>query len=182
MNFIAKNLKQAGVFNTVLIVVTIALQTYLTCTAINMSLFNYFNDLIVIAALVHGLFYAFYGYKKKAANYYKAFMYLALIAFISSAISHFPYSANAKFNTCIALLRIIPIALLAFKKDFGRKNSLTCALLVFVCSLLILGGVSIQFSHLFKLIVLNLNQILLSAITIIFVEAKYADKEARGTK
>ena len=102
MNFIAKNLKQAGVFNTILIVVTIALQIYLTCTAINMSLFNYFNDLIVIAALVHGLFYAFYGYKKNAASYYKAFMYLALITFISSAISHFPYSANA--NLIHALL------------------------------------------------------------------------------
>ena len=183
MNFITKNLKQAGIFNTILITITIVLQIYLMCNISNRPALQLFNSVIILIALVSGLFYAFYGYKKEAAKYYKLFMILTLITFVSSVASHLPYFAKATFNTCAAFARIIPIALLTFKKDFGKKNSIICACVVFACSLLILIGsiVITRISTPYN-IVLSLNQVLLSAIVIIFVEAKYADKDARGTK
>ena len=152
------------------------------CTTSNMPILQFFNDIVVIAALISGLAYAFYGYKKNVANYYKAFMYLAFVAFTFSAISHLLYFNNAKLNTCAAIARVIPIALLTFKMDFGRSNSVTCACLVFDFSLLILIGSLIIFGSKPANIILSLNQVLLSAIVMIFVAEKYVDKESRGTK
>ena len=182
MNFITKNLKQAGVFNTILIATAIIVQVYLLCIDIDMPTLPFAICVIVIIALAFGLFYAFYGYKKEAAKYYKAFMVLSLISYVVSAISHLPYFANAKVRTFAAFARIIPLIFLSFKKDFGKKNSVICASVVFICSLINLIGTIMKLNFAPVYILSSLNQVLLSAITIIFVEAKYADKEARGTK
>lgn len=184
MNFITKNLKQAGIFNTVLIVIATILQIYQLCIMDYKSASGilYFYDIITIIALVSGLFYAFYGYKKEASKYYKVFMALTFITFLCSAISNLPYS-YLMILTCISFVRLIPIALLAFKKDFGKKNSIICAYTTFALTLaIVLIGVFVFVTPLKYLITLILNNVLLSVIVIIFVEAKYADKEARGTK
>ena len=182
MNYITKNLKKAGIFNATLIIIAIVLRVY------QMSLYGFkyvsfimcFYDVATIVALLSGLFYAFYGYKKSAAKYYKVFMILTLIAFLASAIGDLPYSYLIVI-TCLAFIRLIPHVLLAFKKDFGKKNSLICAYVAFVLTLAIVFiGAFVFVVPLKNLIVQILNNILLSAITIIFVEAKYTDKEARG--
>ena len=181
MNFITKNLKQAGVFNTILIVITIILQIYLMFVEGFKPALQPYNYVMIIAS-IFGLIYAFYGYKKHAAKYYKAFIFLALIAFVLSAISFVPNFSQWKIGTCLAFVRIIPIALLGFIKDFGKKNSLICAYVAFVCSSIIFISAIMQNDYILARIALGLIQVLISAITIVFVEAKYADKASRGAK
>ena len=60
MDFITKNLKQAGIFNTVLIAISLILQIYITFT-VNALPFDYFFSVLVIAALICGFFYALKG-------------------------------------------------------------------------------------------------------------------------
>ena len=184
MNFITKNLKQAGIFNATLIVITLILQVYQMCSmSVRLSV-HFINNISIVIALISGLIYAFYGYKKEAAKYYKAFMFLTLFAFVFSFISYLQRSYLI-IPACLAFIRLIPLALLAFKKDFGKKNSVICAYMVFVLTIItVLVGpfVYVDVNYSLMLIALSLNNILLTAIIIIFVEAKYADKEARGTK
>ena len=187
MNFITKNLKQAGIFNATLIIATLIFQVYQICVITGTYGFNamhFINNISIIIALISGLCYAFYGYKKTAAKYYKAFMILTLIAFVCTLI---PYLQKSYLMVvaCLAFARIIPLVLLTFKKDFGKKNSVICAYITFALTLatMIIGPffyVSAQTSS--YGIALSLSNILLAAIIIVFVEAKYADKEARGAK
>ena len=186
MNFIIKNLKQAGIFNTLLIVIALALQIYVTFT-VNALPFDYFFSVLVMVALFCGFFYAFNGYKKDAAKYYKLFMNICLLTYFSSTLSDLFYMDDFRVNwtmvgTYAAFLRVIPIALLAFVKDFGKKKSLICANLVFLFTLFIFVRALIVYSQYFSLIVMDLSQLALSAIVVVFAVAKYKDKEARGTK
>ena len=182
MNFINNNLKKAGIFNTALIAITLVLQIYQMFVTNYIPTFEFINDVIVIVALMFALFYSFYGYKKSVAKYYKGFIILTFITFTISAVSHVQYFANAKFNAFASIARVIPIALLAFKKDFGRKNSVICALVTFILTFAMFIESFIQVSSYPVLIILSFNRVLISSIVLLFVEAKYDDKEARGTK
>ena len=42
------------------------------CIVSSTSAYECFNEVVIIVALLSGLLYAFYGYKKDAAKYYKA--------------------------------------------------------------------------------------------------------------
>ena len=189
MDFIVKNFKKAGIFNTVLICITLLLQLYymfLTPAYSYATFFDYFFCVAMIVALIFGMFYAFSGYKKSSAKYYKAFIYLSLLACLSFAIDDLLYINNPVFSsmtgTYASFIRVVPIALLAFVKDFGKRNSRICAYLQFALSLFIFVRGLVLYSEVITEIIVYACYLLLSAIMVVFVEEKYKDKAARGTK
>ena len=188
MSFITKNLKKAGIFNTLLICITILIQIYYLIVLYPQGAYfiDFAYSIVMVIALIFGLFYAFSGYKKNGSKYYKLFLLLTLLACIGVVIDDFFYIYSYMFSsmlgTYLAIIRIIPVAILAFAKDFGREKSLMCAYSQFILSLVIfIRGIAL-YGDFFLQIVQFFGYLLLSIILVIFVEAKYLDKETRGTK
>ena len=186
MNFIKDNLKQAGIFNAILIAIAIVLEAYILFTT-KEFISDYLFSISIIVALVFGLFYSINGYQKNAAKYYKLFMNMCVLAYFLSAASDLFYIDDAVFGasmitTYASFVRLIPIAILAFARDYGNRNSLICAYVVFLITLFIFIRCIVVYSEYSGLIIDDLSQLVLSGIIVVFVAAKYEDKDARGTE
>lgn len=185
MNFISKNLKKAGIFNSILILIATILCIINLFTV--RSFFGvYVLNVSLVASLVSGMIYSCYGYKKDVANYYKGFMVLFFIAILADCICEIPYLSSSTYSSMISTIanfaRLIPLFLLAFVKDFGKKRSTICAYLVFALGLFILCRTFIFYSNDLEYITIGLSEIASAAVGIILVNEKYADKESRGAK
>ena len=180
MEFITKNLKQAGIFNTALIVVGLAYDVFNLFNARNV--YNVIAVVLQIVAYCFALNYAFKGYKKSAAKSFKMFLY----AFALSMITTMAYTLiNGKapmHSTVFAAIRLVCVVILAFGKDLGKTKSYALAgtsLLFATISVVkqLTNDVSLA-----RQLITSLSAFILSAVLFIFIVAKYKDKESRVAK
>ena len=183
MKLINDNLKKTGIFNSILIVIALALRLM---NIGKMPIIALVDALINVIALLCGLLYSLNGYKKDVAKYYKAFMCLyalgSLISFISP-LRRFGFSPTNQTNLVhiIHFVVLVCTCLLALVKDFGEHNSKATALV-----LLVMNGV-ILVNDLISGAIVDVDYVSLSIfvqaiITYVLVSQKYADKEFRGAK
>ena len=176
MELINDNLKKAGYFNSVLIVAAIILRAI---NFANSPTLMMVDNAVCILALVFGLLYSLNGYKKDAAKYYKAFIYLYLISSLFALIGPILGERNILMIISRALV-FIAVFVLAFIKDLGENKSSKLALAIFVINVATLCyGVT---SKAIPFIIMHLGNVALSCILCVFVSAKYADKKSRGAK
>ena len=173
MKLLSDNLKKAGYFNAALIIVAILFRLYFITV---FPIATKIDSIICIAALIFGLFYSLSGYKKDAAKYYKAFMYLYLISSIFSLVA----SCDGNVLSIIANVIILVSAfILSFVKDLGEKKSDGLALVILAISIFKLCIVTTKTIPHISVAFANL---MLACILCVFVAAKYADKKSRGAK
>ena len=176
MKLINDNLKKAGYFNAFLTVIAIVLRIFQIVSA---PIYVKIEAVICIIALVFGLFYSLNGYKKDAAKYYKAFIYLYLISSLFALIGPILGERNILMIISRALV-FIAVFVLAFIKDLGENKSSKLALAIFVINVATLCyGVT---SKAISFIIMHLGNVMLSCILCVFISAKYADKASRGAK
>ena len=179
MKLINDNLKKAGYFNAFLTVIAIVLRIFQIVSA---PIYVKIEAVICIIALVFGLFYSLNGYKKDAAKYYKAFIYLYLISSLFALIGPI-FAILGERNILMIISRalvFIAMLVLAFVKDLGENKSSKLALAIFVINVATLCyGVT---SKAIPFIIMHLGNVALSCILCVFVSAKYTDKASRGAK
>ena len=181
MNFITKNLKQAGVFNTLLIVVGIV---YDIARLFNQN--NTYNVILIVLlqliAYSFALSYAFKGYKKNAAKSFKLFVYAFGLSLLATIIRTIVSNDAPVIATVNSIIGFIPVAILAFVKDLGKKRSLSLAGVSLASGVFGIVYVALTAPEFARTLLTTLSGLILSAVLFIFVIAKYRDKEARGAK
>ena len=186
MNFISKNLRKSRYFNLVLIVISLALSIYKLTTNYKNG-FDYFYRPCLVISLISALIYALYGYKKESAIYYKAFMFLYFVSLILSAYNEVLHLDNPSVNwtmisTYANFARVIPVFLLTFIPNFGEKKSKICSYILFGLSLFIFARTCIVHGVFIGYTISALAQLTMSAVAVVLVNEKYADKASRGAK
>lgn len=151
------------------------------------SIFAVWNFVNVLA-LICGIIYLRRGYTKAAANYYKAFILLLMLASVVLAVLNY-INQGLGSGTIMMLIKIIILAVLAFGKDLGKaKTWLLFSVLVIID--IMFGIVSYMFPGSLEVTANDLTWIrsavlfsrLIMDLTIAFaIRGKYADKDARGT-
>lgn len=183
MEFITKNLKTVGIINTILIVAVLIAKGI---TFLGSPVILKVESIIGAIGLIFGFIYAYKGYKKEGAKYYKLFMYTYFINSIFPVVLTIVDSGLNKSLILPIVLRIIIlvcICLLVFVKNFGKTKSFIAIGIVLLIN--VVRFVSVFFAPNAinaPLITTSLENLLLAIIAFIFVVCKYADKEARGTK
>lgn len=185
---INKNLKKTGIINIIIILATIALRL---SKVGSMDMLATINACICSIALAVGVIYAITGYKKTSAKYYKIYMFLYLVSCIIALIAPFDLlsrglaglSLYLNIFCCIAI--VVCIGILSFGKNLGKDKSINLSYTVLaistVESLILLLDDQKIFTPLDK-ISTSLSYLLLAIILILFVSAKYADKESRDAE
>ena len=138
-----------------------------------------------IIALISGIVYLAYGYKKKAAVYYKFFMVILVIgqAIICyrQTVGTFPIMPSAAILNIISLIVLV---ILATGKDLGKSKSylivailLACRLIALILDIIVFSGATI-----FSVLSHAASNVLLAGAVAFMVTGKYLDKDSRGTK
>lgn len=177
MKLINDNLKKAGYFNAVLIVIAIVLRI-ISFSVLSSS--TMLDSIIFIATLVFGLLYSLNGYKKDSAKYYKAFLYLYLVSNTFSVSVLFVNRLNL-FISILKILEFVLLFVLAFIKDLGANRSTNLSLLILIISVIDVLYGAIKIGNIIS-ISSGFSALVLSCALCVFVSAKYKDKEARGAK
>ncbi|MBP5288273.1 MAG: hypothetical protein J6Z79_00180 [Clostridia bacterium] len=131
-------------------------------------------------ALICGGVYLIKGSGKNVATLYKCFILLVSLGVLSRLIGTFIHPGFG-LSVCLMIAILIALLVLTFVKDLGKRNSM-----IVLCVLLLLelvqGIVSFDVNEVLSSIVGNLSRLVLAGTIGIAMSAKYADKEARGTK
>lgn len=175
-----KNNKVIGIIDTILIVIGIG---YDIARVFTMNSIGFLPGIIFqIIAYCFALDYAFRGHKKDAAKSYKRFLFAFALSMLITLIRCF-YKGNLPMSfNILSAISLLFVLVLAFKKDFGKRNSY---ILAFGILLLSIAKIVIQyFSGLltFESLFASLSSLIISITLCIFVIAKYIDKESRGSK
>ena len=152
------------------------------------SIFAIFN-LVNALAFICGIIYAWKGYTKQAAGYYKAFILLTMLAAVVLAVLNY---MNQGFGTgtVLMIIRIIILAVLAFGKDLGKKRTwmlfwvlVAVDFLYSIISYMFPGALDVTDNVMTVFRMESLFSRLIMDVTIaLAIRGKYVDKEARGTK
>ena len=180
-----------------------ALAVILIGVAIVLQIVGFFNPdtlavgvvlgVLLMLGLGSAILYLLFDARKKAANYYKFFMFtyaaeavyavIAALVFASSVTSW--GSANMCFVNIVEILGSVCIAvcicLLAFRKNLTKNPSLLVArlnLAVTVVKGVIHCLVVHDFATYYPLFV---GTVVMAVVVLIMVRQKYADKDQRGT-
>lgn len=188
MNKIINNLKKAGILNTVLIAITLLLEV-LGLLVMSAFASDRLLNIANIIALLSGLFYVYTGYRKGSAKFFKLFMVIYAIASIYDVIADCAYCISNKV-TLLCIIELLAnglagfsVVVLAFTKNFGKKASLVLGkfnLILTVVSDLIFG--IFIYKDMMVYIDIYFGDIVLACLCLIFIVAKYANKETRGAK
>ena len=186
MNFISKNLKKASYFNTTFVLVAIVLNLYSFVEGLY-STYAYVLCGCSIFGLLSALVYTTYGHKKENAAYYKLFMLLFFASCVLDIYEDVLSFSSPEFNGSMIssyanFARIIPLFLITFIKDFGEKRSKICSYIVFGLSLFMFVRALIVYNSILGYVVYTLSSVAMAAVTVILVNEKYVDKQARGAK
>lgn len=175
----------------ILIVLIIAAQVVIFLTSETSTLLKTGTAISTIA-LVSALIYVMTGFGKKGAKFFMIYMLLYSLAEIPTFIGQIMKAVNREPGQAVMMLvtaiSIIALIILALMKDLGRKVSFTLVTVILVLDLLTAfvsifmeasGGAIIGI----PVAIIQCGQrILLAAVAYLLVQAKYADKEARGTQ
>lgn len=178
MKLINNNLKKAGYFNSLLILICIVLNII---NIFNVPIYIKIDSIVCIIALIFGLFYSLNGYIKNAAKYYKAFIFMFLISSVFSFIASISGGDNNYLIVASNVAILLSIVILAFVKDLGEKKSNSFAITILllnavkICAVIITKSLSLA-------VRIHLSNFVLACILCVFVSAKYKDKESRGAK
>lgn len=141
--------------------------------------------ILEIIALISGVIYLAFGYKKNAAAYYKTFMVIMVITQAFMCYRQMITGVSEK----VAILNIIPFAMLvilATGKDLGKATSYVIAAIPLACRLIILILDITTFGVMpntgFTIISHAVSNVLLAGTAAFMVTGKYLDKAERGTK
>lgn len=148
------------------------------------AIWNFVNAL----ALICGIIYLRRGYTKAAANYYKAFILLLMLASVVLAVLNY-INQGLGSGTIMMLIKIIILAVLTFGRDLGKtKTWLLFTVLVIldilfgIVSYMYPGSVEMTANDLTGIRLAVLFSRLIMDLTIAFaIRGKYEDKDARGT-
>ena len=140
--------------------------------------------LVFAIAMICGFIYANKGYSKEAHNYYKAMMCfyaLAALIMIITAIR----TSSFGLGELVAIIKIVLLLILGFGKDLGKKNTWIIFYIVLVLEL-IFSPLMMVFNMspsaaLPVPIPTTLARLVIAGILGLCIEAKYRDKDARGT-
>ena len=187
MKLTSSLLKTISLILAILSIVAFAAGVYVLVTSpvIHNNSGMLFALLIWMASLVFAAIYGFKGFGKPAAKFYKAFLILVLI----SLLVYLWLGVNCLLNgearpdlatVILTALCCICVAIFAFVKDFGKLASTVFAYIYLIAGLAIffIGLLTAEIPA----IIVSFGQFLLAEITFVLVDAKYIDKDARGTK
>ena len=148
--------------------------------------FSIFSDALIVLATVAGFLYAIKKYKKNAAMFYKAFMFLFCLALAATVV--YDILASIKFSDSNSISQILEtiicvnFCMLTFAKDLGEKTSKGIAYSILAVSFINSLRLIILFSSRMSTIARALVGIFIAGAAVIFVLEKYMDKAERGTK
>ena len=177
---IRENFKKVGIFNLLLIVLVVIYDSIRLATG--HSLMPKIVILVHFVAYFVGLLYAFSGYKKDAARYYKIFMFLVAA---SEALSFVGKLTRSEPSTLMTVLSGVCIAIalsLTIVKDLGNKFSIVLCSISIAIHLYNVIHTAIFASAKFQAISGPLSDLILLIVALVFILAKYEDKFARGTE
>ena len=140
--------------------------------------------LVFAGAMICGFIYASKGYSKEAHNYYKAMMCfyaLSALIMIITAIR----TSGFGLGELVAIIKIVLLLILGFGKDLGKKNTWIIFYIVLAIELLFSPTIQLinQLSGeaLLARIPSAIARLVIAGILGLCIEAKYRDKDARGT-
>ena len=151
----------------------------------NINRIVFISILVNIVALVLGLIYLAMSYKKNAASFYKAFMWILVISEVIESVS-----ISSTFTPTVAdifriNINLVLFTLIAGAKDYGKKNSYLLALCLVVFNVYTVLNVlptAGNFNIDANLVIFDrIGQLMLAILASLMVCGKYIDKDARGT-
>lgn len=177
---IRENFKKVGIFNLALLVFVLVYDSIRLATG--HSLMAKAVILVHFISYFAGLLYAFSGYKKDAAKYYKVFMFFVAVSEVLSFVGKLTRSEPALITTILSGICVAIALSLTFIKDLGSKMSVSlCSICLAIHSFNLIYTI-INASTKFQAISGPLSDFMLLVIALVFVLAKYEDKAARGSK
>ena len=140
--------------------------------------------LVFALAMICGFIYANKGYSKEAHNYYKAMMcfyaFSALIMIITAI-----RTSGFGLAELVAIIKIVLLLILGFGKDLGKKNTWIIFYIVLAIELLFSPAIQLinqlSIEALSARIPSEIARLIIAGILGLCIEAKYRDKDARGT-
>lgn len=192
MNFISKNFRKAGIFNSIIIFIAMILEVNSMFSDI--SICEKAITVLVILGLLSGMYYSISGYKKDDAKYYQLFMYIYVFILLCDLMFALYFalinrndatSSWNNVNTTTSVIKLIPllcVTTLAFGKDLGKNKSFILAIVSFVAVLGSIIAEVLVYNDFIQYSGIYLGFLMLSCTTVVFVAGKYADKKERGTK
>lgn len=159
----------------------------------NTSLFiERIADGLSILALFSAFVYIVSGYRKSSAKYFKLFLYVyavsylslvidMLVSFIKTAQSGIPITTQNLLYNGLNIVAFVLINVLLIKENLGKTRSLIMSYLILLINLgffvaFIMQGVSTQ------IIVRKYSGLALSIVLVTMEHLKYYDKKQRNTK
>lgn len=160
--------------------------------ALRLSKFKQLNTLgkvdaiICVVGLLFGFAYTLSGFIKESAKLYKVFI---VFYSINCLFSIYNYCSQALIRTSfigvkpillvghifVAILAII----LAFIKDLGKQKSYKLSYSLLIISAIMFASTVIADSNNVEI---GLSNLVLALLEVVFIYAKYTDKQSRGTK
>lgn len=177
---IRENFKQVGIFNLLLIVLVVIYDSIRLVTG--STLMPKIVILVHFVAYFAGILYAFSGYKKEGAKYYKVFMFLVAASEILSFAGKLTRSEPSTLSVVLSGICIALMLALALVKDLGNKLSITLCSICLAIHLYNLIYTAINAAAKFQAITGPLSDVILIIVALVFVIAKFEDKYARGTE
>lgn len=184
------DLKTARIWCAIFIVLIIAAQVVVFMTPETNS-FMKIGTLLSTIALISALVYAMTGFGKRSAKFFMIYMLLFSVAeipaLISQIMSMVGHVSGASVQLLFTAVTVILLIILALMKDLGRKVSFSIVTVVLIINLIsavisIAGTATSGAIIGLPVAIIHCGQtILLATVAYLLVQAKYTDKEERGT-
>lgn len=184
------DLKTARIWCAIFIVLIIAAQIVVFLTPDTNS-FLKVGTLLSTVALISALVYAMTSFGKKGAKFFMIYMLLFSLAEIPMLISQIMAMVDRVSGSAVQLLftavTVILLIILALMKDLGRKVSFSIVTVILIINLISavisIAGTAISGAVIgLPVAIIHCGQtILLATVAYLLVQAKYTDKEERGT-
>lgn len=184
MKLTAENIKKANIFNSLLIVIAIALRltVFTKITRIAQT-----ETIVCILALLFGLFYSLNGYKKDSAKYYMTFMILLALNSIVSLCGPISEMINGTITfisivfAIVEALVLVCAFMLSFGENLGKAKS-TKISYIFLLLEIVKAILALSNGIITPMGLSSVSFLILGFIVCLLVNAKYADKESRGAR
>lgn len=134
-----------------------------------------------MCALICCIFYAWKGYKKEVAAYYKAFLLLAMVACIL-AITASVLFENVMPGIIFMGLKVLLLLILAFLKNMGKLNTLMIFFIMLLVDVIYAFIGVVPDGYMMLRVISVIANLLINATILLAIRGKYADKEERGAE